>query len=79
MVNRRGKGGGGNNFLFLGSIITVEGECSHEIRSYDKSRQCAEKQTHFSADRGPYGQDYGLPSGHVRSELDLKENRVLKN
>ena len=53
------------DFLFLGSKITVEGEFSREIRSYDKSRQCTEKQTHYSADKGPYSQDYGLPSGHV--------------
>ena len=53
------------DFLFLGSKITVEGECSHEIRSYDKSRQCTEKQTHYSSDKSPHSQDYGLPSGHV--------------
>ena len=39
-------------FLFLGSKITVDGECSHEIRrqllfgrkANDKPRQCIEKQ-----------------------------------
>ena len=31
-----------------------------------KPRQCAEKQRHYSADKGLYGQSYGLPSGHVR-------------
>ena len=33
--------------------------------SDDKPRQCVEKQRHCSADKGPYSQDYGLPSGHI--------------
>ena len=33
--------------------------------SYDKPRQCVEKQRHYSADKGPYSQVYGLPSGHI--------------
>ena len=33
MANRRGKGGNsGKNFLFLGSKITADGDCSHKIR-----------------------------------------------
>ena len=31
MANRRGKGGS-RDFLFLGSKITVDSDCSHEIR-----------------------------------------------
>ena len=31
----------------------------------DKSRQCVEKQRHYSANKGPCSQGYGLPSGHV--------------
>ena len=34
--------------------------------SYDKPRQCVEKQRHYFADKGPYSQGYHLPSGHVR-------------
>ena len=34
--------------------------------SYDKLRQCVEKLKHYSADKGPYSQGYGLPSGHLR-------------
>ena len=41
------------DFIFLGSKITVDGDCSHEIRrfapwkkSYDKPRQCIKKQRH---------------------------------
>ena len=41
-------------FIFLGSKITVDGDCSHEIKkmltpwkeSYDKPRQCIKKQRH---------------------------------
>ena len=33
MANRRGKSGSsGTDFLFLGSKITADGDCSHEIR-----------------------------------------------
>ena len=34
--------------------------------SNDKPRQCVEKQRHYSAKKGPYNQDYGLPSGHIQ-------------
>ena len=32
MANRRGKGGSSDRFLFLGSKITGNSDCSHEIR-----------------------------------------------
>ena len=32
MANRRGKVEAETDFLFLGSKITVDGDCSHEIR-----------------------------------------------
>ena len=76
------------DFLFLGSKITADGDCSHEIRrwlllgrkSYDKPRQYVKKERHHFADKGPYSQDYGLSSSHVRMwELDNKEGRVPKN
>ena len=48
--------------------------------SYDKPRQCVEKQRHYSADKGPYSQGYGLPSRHIQlCELDCKEGRTPKN
>ena len=48
--------------------------------NYGKPRQCAEKQMHYSTDKGPYSQDYGLPSGHVQLwQLDHKEGRVTNN
>ena len=61
-------------FLFLGSKITVDGNCSHEIKrrlapwkkSYDKPRQCIEKQRQYSANKGPYSPSYGFSSSHVQ-------------
>ena len=39
----------------------------------DKPRQYVEKQTHYSANKGPDSQGYGLPSGHVQFwEMDHK-------
>ena len=32
----------------------------------DKPKQCVGKQRHYSADKGPYSQGYGLPSDHIR-------------
>ena len=52
MANRRGKTGSSDRLYFLGSKITVDSDCSHEIRrhllleSYDKPRLPAEKQRH---------------------------------
>ena len=31
MANRRGKGGNSTDFIFLGSKITADGDCSYEI------------------------------------------------
>ena len=45
------------NFIFLGSKITADGDCRHEMKtltpwkeSYDQSRQHIEKQRHYFAD-----------------------------
>ena len=62
------------DFGFLGSKITADGDCSHEIKrcllvswkkSYDQSRQHAEKQRYHLANKGPYSQNYGFSSSHV--------------
>ena len=61
------------DFIFLGSRITVDGNCSHEIKmlapwkeSYDKPRQHIKKQKHYFADKGPYSQSYGFSSSLVQ-------------
>ena len=56
------------DFIFLGSKITADSDCSHEIKrclflgrkSYDKPRQCVENQRHYFADKGLYSQMYGF-------------------
>ena len=60
------------DFIFLGSKITADGDCSHEIKmlvpwkkSYDQPRQCIKKQRHHFADKGLYSQSYGFSSSHV--------------
>ena len=73
--------------LFLGSKITVDGDCSHEIkrcllpgRKAMTNLDCIKKQRHHFADKGPYSQSYGLSSSHVQLwELDHKEGWTLKN
>ena len=63
----------GTNFLFLGPKITADGDCGSEIRGQlllgrkaMTNLDCAEKQRHCSATKGPHSQGCGLPSGHVR-------------
>ena len=60
------------DFLFLGSKITVDGDCSHEIKmlvlwkkNYDKPRQCIKKQRHHFADKGTSSQKYSFSSSHA--------------
>ena len=60
------------DFLFMGSKITVDGNCSHEMRirlllgrKAMTNLDSALKSTDIT-DTGPYSQDYGLPSGHIR-------------
>ena len=73
MVKRRGKVEVVTDFLFPGSKITADGDCNHEnqkmIASWWKAMtnldSVLKKQRHYSTDRGPYSQGYGLPSGLV--------------
>ena len=60
-------------FIFLGSKITADGDCSHEVKktltpwkeSYDQTRQHIKKQRHYFFKKGPSIQGYGFSSGHV--------------
>ena len=62
-----------SDFIFLGSKITADGDCSHEINktltpwkeSYDQPRQHIKKQRHYFANKGLSSQGYGFFSGHV--------------
>ena len=61
------------DFLFLGSKITADGDCSHEIKrcltpwkeSYDQPRQYIKKQKYYFANKGPSSQSYGFSSSCV--------------
>ena len=61
-----------SDFIFLGSKITADGDCSHEIKtltpwkeSYDQPRQHIKKQRHYFANKCPSSQGYGFSYGHV--------------
>ena len=62
-----------SDFIFLGSKITADGDCSHEVKrrllllkkSYHQPRQHIEKQRHYFANKGPPSQGFGFTSGHV--------------
>ena len=60
-------------FIFLGSKIAVDGDCSHEIKrclllgrkvmtNIDSN---IKKQRQYFASKGPSSQGYGFSSGHV--------------
>ena len=55
------------DFLYLGSKITADGDCSHEIRCLLLGRKAMTNLDSVlkSRDKGPYSQGYGLPGGHV--------------
>ena len=76
------------DFIFLGSKITANGDCSHEIKktltpwkkSYDQTRQHIKKQRCYFANNSPFSQTYSFSSSYVWMwELDYKENWELKN
>ena len=62
------------DFIVLGSKITADGDCSHEIKrrwltlweeSYDQPRQHIHKQRHYFVNKGLSSQGYGFSSSHV--------------
>ena len=60
------------DFIFLGSKISADGDCSHEIKmltpwkeSYDQPGQHIKKQRHYFANKGPSSQGYGFSSCHI--------------
>ena len=75
------------DFIFLGSKITADGDCSHEIKtltpwkeSYDQPRHHIKKQRHYVVNKGPSCEGYGFSSNHVWMwELDYKESWAQKN
>ena len=60
------------DFPFLGSKITVDGNCSHEIKRCLLLERKAmtnldsTKQRYYFVDKGPSNQSYGFSSSHVQ-------------
>ena len=87
-----GKQKGGNvkavtDFIFFGSKITEDGDCSHEIkrclllrRKTMKNLDSILKGGHYFANKGTSSQSYDFSSSHVWMwELDYKESWAPKN
>ena len=63
------------DFIDLGSKITADGDCSHEIKRhlllgrkvmiYDQPIQHIKKQRCYFANKDPYSQSYAFSSSHV--------------
>ena len=61
------------DFIFLGSKITVDGDCSHEIKRrlllgrkvMTKLDSTLPKQRHYFDNKGLSSQGYGFSSSHV--------------
>ena len=56
------------HFILVGSKITADGDCSHEIKRRllsDQTRQHIKKQRHYFANKGPSSSSYGFSSSHV--------------
>ena len=61
------------DFIFLGSKITADGDCSHEIKRHLLLGRKAminldsilKKQRHYFANKGSCSQSYGFSSSHV--------------
>ena len=69
------------DFMFWGSKITADGDCSHEIKRYLLLGRKATKnldsilKSRDITDKGPYNQNYGFSRSHVwMLELDHKES-----
>ena len=71
------------DFIFMGSKITTDGDCSHEIKTHlllgrkamTNLDSILKKQRHYFANKGPSSQSYDFSSSHVWMwELDCKES-----
>ena len=76
-----------SDFIFLGSKITADGDCSHEIkrrlllgRKVMTNLDSIKKQRHYFANKGPSSQGYVFCNSHVWMwELDCEESWAPKN
>ena len=62
-----------SDFIFWGSKITADDDCSHEIKRHlllgrkvmTNLENILKKQRHYFANKSPSSQGYGFSSGHV--------------
>ena len=63
-----------SDFIFLGSKITADGDCSHEIKrrlflgrkvTTNLDRILKSRDIHYFVNKGPSSQGYGFSSSHV--------------
>ena len=61
-----------SHFIFLGSKVTADGDCSHEIkrrfllgRKVMTNLDSTFKSRHYFANKGPSSEGYSFSSGHV--------------
>ena len=87
MSNRWGTMETVTDLIFLGSKITADGDCSHEIKKdgcsleekLDQPRQNIKKQRHYFADKGPSSQSHCFSSSHVwMFELDHQKAKCWR-
>ena len=76
------------DFIFWGSKIIADGDCSHEIKRHlllgrkamTNLDSIVKKQRHYFANKGPSNRSYVFSSSHVWIwELDHEKNWALKN
>ena len=68
-----------SDFIFGGSKITADGDCSHEIKRrlllgrkvMTNIDSILKKQRHYFVNKGPSSQSYGFSSSHVRMWVGL--------
>ena len=76
------------DFIFLGSKIIADGDCSHKIKRHlvlgrkamTNLDSVIKKQRHYFANKGPSSQSCGFSSNHIWMwELDCQESWPPKN
>ena len=69
------------DFIFLGSKITADGGCSHEIKrrlllgrkAMTNLDSIIEKKIHYFASKGPSSQSYGVPNMYQCESWTIKK------
>ena len=53
------------DFIFSGSKITADGDCSHEIKRHLLLGRKVKKQRYYFVNKGPSSQGYDFSTSHV--------------